>query len=179
MNNKKWCRRFCYIVLLKFRIYIFLRNYHKIPHAPTAVWRSKCVCSWHTHVACHHLIQRDWNRWKISVDHKHDLEAPSKPMFSRSLILAVESRARLDTQTVRSASQDTFWLLHKPNVHYRAHNSPPPVYVLSQMNPIHTIPKYFTKTNFYARLNTAILWTPQKFPNRRWRRDEVGVQLAT
>jgi hypothetical protein len=44
-----------------------------------------------------------------------------------------------------SASQEFLRLLWNQKVHYRVHNSPPPVPVLCQMHSVHTLPRYFPK----------------------------------
>jgi hypothetical protein len=50
----------------------------------------------------------------------------------------------------RSTSQEISLLLCNPNIHYRVHKSPPLVPILSQMNPIHILPPYFSKILTYA-----------------------------
>jgi hypothetical protein len=44
-----------------------------------------------------------------------------------------------------SASQETPRLLWNPTVHYRVHDSPPMVPILSQTNPLHNFPLYFSR----------------------------------
>jgi hypothetical protein len=55
-----------------------------------------------------------------------------------------------------AATRELPSILWNPEVHYRVHKSLPPVPILSQIDPIHTIPSYLSKIHFNIVLIEAM-----------------------
>jgi hypothetical protein len=51
-----------------------------------------------------------------------------------------------------AATQELLSILWNPRVRYRVHKSPPLIPVLSQINPIHTIPSYLSNCKLYFNI---------------------------
>ena len=72
----------------------------------------------------------------INVSHSVDIHAAKL----RTYLLTRRNTVLLEKLTGSAASQEIPRILWNPKVHYRTHNCPPPVPILSQLDLVHTPP---------------------------------------
>ena len=71
------------------------------------------------------------------------------------LTYSIEQRPSLELSRF-SASQEIPLILCNRKVHYRIHKCPPPVPVLSQINPVHALPSHFLKIHLIIVLPSTL-----------------------
>ena len=111
-----------------------------------------------------HACMNVWN----SSDVVYGSIAVASTSYLLTYLLIPWSRVLLEKLTAFAANQEIPRILWNPNVHYRTHNCPPPVPILSQLHSVPTTRSHFL--NFHPDfILPSTSWSPQwalslKFP---------------
>jgi hypothetical protein len=88
--------------------------------------------------------------------HKLELLLLLLLLFTHSLMELSPSWKAANCATTR----ELLSILWNPEFHHRVHKSPPSAPILSQIDPIHTIPSYLSKIHFYI-VHPSTSWSSQ------------------